>query len=61
MQHPATSGNRCRRIVALEKVTLFNLPESRGLLRTSDEQGQHYWRRVLQQGLEGNLQSVLDE
>jgi hypothetical protein len=61
MQHPATSGNRCRRIVALEKVTLFNLPESRGQLRTSDEQGQHYWRRVLQQGLEGNLQSVLDE
>ncbi len=41
--------------------TLFNLPESRGLLRASDEQSQYYWRLVLRQGLQGNLQAVLDE
>ncbi len=41
--------------------TLFNLPESMGLLRGADGQAPRYWRRVLQHGLQGNLQAVLDE
>jgi hypothetical protein len=40
--------------------TLFNLPETSGLLRASD-QDTRYWRRVLDHGLQGNLQAVLDE
>lgn len=40
--------------------TLFNLPETSGLLRAPDEDTS-YWRRVLGHGLEGNVQAVLDE
>lgn len=40
--------------------TLFNLPETMGLLRADDE-AVPYWRRVLRHGLDGNLQAVLDE
>ena len=39
--------------------TLFNLPETISLLRGDDEDA--YWRLVLQHGVDGNLQSVLDE
>jgi hypothetical protein len=39
--------------------TLFNLPESVALLRGED--AEVYWRLVLQQGIDGNLQAVLDE
>jgi hypothetical protein len=39
--------------------SLYNLPESISLLRGRDEEV--YWRRVLHYGIEGNLQSVLDE
>jgi hypothetical protein len=40
--------------------TLFNLPETMALLRGNGEDSP-YWRRVLRQGLDGNLQAVLDE
>lgn len=40
--------------------TLFNVPESMGLLR-SDDENIPYWRRVIQHGIEGNIQAVLDE
>ena len=39
---------------------LFNQPDATALLRAHDE-GMPYWRRVLNHGLEGNLQAVLDE
>jgi len=39
--------------------TLFNLPESMAILRGDDEGA--YWRLTLKQGIDGNLQSVLDE
>ncbi len=39
--------------------TLFNLPESIAMLRGEDEGA--YWRLVLHQGIDGNLQAVLDE
>jgi hypothetical protein len=39
--------------------TLFNLPESRALLREGDEDA--YWRVILRHSLAGNLQAVLDE
>jgi hypothetical protein len=39
--------------------TLFNLPETMGLLRGEDEGA--YWRLVLSHCIEGNLQAVLDE
>ncbi|MEC7948959.1 MAG: helicase-related protein, partial [Myxococcota bacterium] len=49
--------------------TLFNLPETMGLLGAferhraagDDEEDDHYWRRCVDHGLEGNLQAVLDE
>ena len=47
----ATIGGAFRR--------LFNLPESMAMLRGEDEGA--YWRLTLQQGIDGNLQSVLDE
>ncbi|MDT8285322.1 MAG: helicase-related protein, partial [Thermovirgaceae bacterium] len=40
--------------------TLFNLPETIGLLREDEETFPH-WRRALQHGIEGNLQAVMDE
>ncbi len=40
--------------------TLFNLPESIALLRGHRDH-LPYWRLVLQHGIEGNLQSLLDE
>jgi len=40
--------------------SLFNLPESIGVLR-QQAGGMPYWRQVLQHGLDGNLQSVMDE
>lgn len=40
--------------------TLFNLSETVALLR-SGSSDEAYWRRVLQYGLDGNLQAVLDE
>jgi hypothetical protein len=40
--------------------TLFNLPDTMGLLRAGEEEAS-YWRRVLRHGIEGNLQAVLDE
>lgn len=40
--------------------SLFNQPETVVLLRGDDE-STPYWRRVLQHGIEGNLQAVLDE
>lgn len=40
--------------------TLFNIPESIALLRAAHEE-EPYWRLVLQHGLDGNLQSLLDE
>ena len=39
---------------------LFNQPEATALLRVDDERIP-YWRRVLTYGIDGNLQSVLDE
>lgn len=39
--------------------TLFNMPETIALLRGSGEES--YWRLTLQYGIDGNLQSVLDE
>jgi hypothetical protein len=39
--------------------TLFNLPETIALLRGNSEET--YWRLVLNYGLSGNLQSILDE
>jgi hypothetical protein len=38
--------------------TIFNLPETVGLLRSEE---QTYWKLVLQHGIDGNLQAVLDE
>jgi hypothetical protein len=38
--------------------SLFNMPETIAMLRGS---GDTYWRRTLQYGIDGNLQSVLDE
>jgi hypothetical protein len=40
--------------------TLFNLPETIGLLRGTAD-GESYWRLALQYGLDGNLQALLDE
>jgi len=40
--------------------TLFNLPESMGLLRGSEED-LTYWRKALQHCVDGNLQAVMDE
>lgn len=40
--------------------SLFNLPETIGLLRGIGEED-HYWRLVLNYCLEGNIQAVLDE
>jgi hypothetical protein len=40
--------------------SLFNQPEVTALLRADDEQ-QPYWRRVVNYGIDGNLQAVLDE
>jgi hypothetical protein len=40
--------------------TLFNLPDTMGLLRAGNEEAP-YWRRVLWHGIEGNLQAVQDE
>ncbi len=40
--------------------SLFNQPEVTALLRADDER-QPYWRRVLNYGIDGNLQAVLDE
>ena len=40
--------------------TLFNMPESIGLLRGEDPDTP-YWRLALRHGIDGNLQSVLDE
>ncbi len=40
--------------------TLFNVPESMGLLRRDDD-GEGYWREALRHCVEGNLQAVLDE
>lgn len=39
--------------------TLFNMPETIAMLRGSGEDS--YWRLTLQYGIDGNLQSVLDE
>jgi hypothetical protein len=39
---------------------LFNQPEATALLRADDDQVP-YWRRVLGYGIDGNLQSVIDE
>ena len=49
--------------------TLFNSPESITMLRQGNDDSQDesegsksaYWRKVLEYGLEGNLQSMLDE
>lgn len=45
--------------------SLFNLPETitllRGLQLSEDDEETSYWRRVLNYGLDGNLQAVLDE
>lgn len=46
-------------VVAAGFRTLFNLPDSVMLLREADGDG--YWQRVLEYGVQGNLQSVLDE
>jgi len=40
--------------------TLFNMPESIGLLRGKDSKTP-YWRRALQYSIDGNLQALLDE
>ena len=40
--------------------TLFNMPESIGLLRGEDPDTP-YWRLALRHGIDGNLQAVLDE
>ncbi len=40
--------------------SLFNQPEVTALLRADDER-QPYWRRVLNYGIDGNIQAVLDE
>ncbi len=40
--------------------TLFNMPESIGLLR-SEDRDTPYWRLALRHGIDGNLQAVLDE
>ena len=40
--------------------SLFNVPETVVLLR-GDEEDEAYWRLVLQHGIEGNLQALLDE
>jgi len=40
--------------------TLFNLPDTMGLLRAESEEAP-YWRRVLWHGIEGNIQAMLDE
>ena len=40
--------------------TLFNMPESIGLLRGKDSKT-HYWRRALQYSIDGNIQALLDE
>ena len=39
--------------------SLFNMPETIAMLRGSGEDT--YWRLTLQYGIDGNLQSVLDE
>lgn len=39
---------------------LFNLPETQVLLRASDD-GERYWERVLDEGIAGGLQAVMDE
>ena len=46
--------------IAAASRTLFNLPETMALLR-SDDLDVPYWRRAIQHGIQGNLQSVLDE
>ena len=40
--------------------TLFNMPESIGLLRGRDSKTP-YWRRALQYSIDGNMQALLDE
>ena len=40
--------------------TLFNMPESIGLLR-GDKPKVPYWRRALQYSIDGNIQALLDE
>lgn len=40
--------------------TLFNMPESIGLLRGKDSKTP-YWRRALQYSIDGNMQALLDE
>ncbi|WP_254916366.1 hypothetical protein, partial [Salmonella enterica] len=39
--------------------TLFNMPETIAMLRGASEET--YWRLTLKYGVEGNLQSMLDE
>jgi hypothetical protein len=42
--------------------TLFNVPEVMSLLRAPvDEEGASYWRRAAEEGVNGNLQAILDE
>ena len=41
--------------------TMFNVPETMGLLGAWDVDAEDYWRRCVQHGIEGNLQAVLDE
>jgi hypothetical protein len=42
--------------------TLFNVPEVMALLRGGDHRSDEvYWRRVAEEGFQGNLQAVLDE
>lgn len=42
--------------------SLYNVPEVMSLLRGSGtDDADHYWQRCLQEGVNGNLQSVLDE
>lgn len=53
---PKDAAGRIARVLR----TLFNRPESIGLLRGLDGT-EPYWRRVLDYAIAGNLQSVLDE
>lgn len=46
--------------IAYSFITLFNLPEVTALIRGLDRT-EPYWRRVVEYGSKGNLQSVLDE
>ncbi|HYW08687.1 MAG TPA: DEAD/DEAH box helicase family protein, partial [Longimicrobium sp.] len=55
--HPAMLGAAARAAAGFR--TLFNLPETSALLRAQGEEV--YWRAVLEHGISGNLQAVLDE